>query len=82
MPEEVEHGRARLLDELGHRRRRRVLRVRVAEDVAPQQFDVLGQLRLGVEAAAGVVEIDLPPFEAGEVVAAQPLEGRSAAAGA
>jgi hypothetical protein len=42
-----------------HRSRRRVERVRVAEDVLPQELEVLAELRVGVQARAGVVEIDL-----------------------
>ena len=34
--------------------------MRVAEDMPGQQFLVVAQLRLGVQAAARVVEVDLP----------------------
>jgi hypothetical protein len=45
--------------------------VRVAKDVRPQQLDVLGELGVGVEARAGVVEIDVAArVEAGEVAPA------------
>lgn len=38
---------------------------------------MLGQLGIAAQAGAGAVEVDLPgPVEAGEVVAAQPLEAR------
>jgi hypothetical protein len=42
--EGVEHGCTHVLDQLGHRRRGRVERVRVAKDVRSQQLDVLGEL--------------------------------------
>ena len=75
--EELEHGRAGPLDQLGHRGRGRVGRVRVAEDARPQQLEVLAQLRVGVQAAAGVVEIDVAArVEAGELAAAQLVEDR------
>jgi hypothetical protein len=74
-PEEGEDRGAGGLDELGHRRRGRVLRVRVAEDAAPQQLDVLDELRLSVEPGPGVVEVDVPAcVEPGEVTPAQILE--------
>ena len=75
--EELEYRLARLLDELRHRRRRRVERVRVAEDVASQQIEVLGELRLGVEAGTGVVEIDVAArVKAGKLAAAELVECR------
>jgi len=68
--EELEHRCAGPLDEFGHRRRRRVQRVRVAENVLPQQVEMLAELRVGVEARTGVVEIDVSAgVEASEVVA-------------
>ena len=70
--EELEHGRAGALDELGARRRGRVDGVRVAEHAALEQPHVLAQLRLGVEPAAGVVEVHVAAaVKAREVAAAQ-----------
>ena len=51
---------ARLLDTLGHRHRGQVLRVRVAKDAAGEHGDVLAHLRLGVDAPAGIIQVDLP----------------------
>jgi hypothetical protein len=49
--------------------------VRVAEDAAAQQLEVLRELRLGVEAGAGVVEVDVAAgVEAREVGAAELVE--------
>jgi hypothetical protein len=46
--------------------------VRVAEDALPQQLEVLEELRVGVEARTGVVEVDVSTrIEAGEIAAAQ-----------
>jgi len=45
--------------------------VRVAEHVRSQQLEVLAELRVGVEAGAGVVEVDVAArVEASEVAAA------------
>ena len=55
-----EHRVARLLDELGHPKRRGAGGVRIAEDVLVQDRRVSQDLRLGVKAAAGIVEIRLP----------------------
>jgi hypothetical protein len=49
--------------------------VRVAEDAAAEQLEVLGELRLGVEPGAGVVEVDVAAgVEAREVGAAELVE--------
>jgi len=43
----------------------------IAEDALAQQLDVLGELRVGVEAGAGVVEVDVASrVEASEVALA------------
>jgi hypothetical protein len=34
--------------------------VRVAEDAVAEQLEVLSELRVAVEAGAGVVEVDVP----------------------
>ena len=76
-PEEPEHGVARALDELRHRRRRRVDGVGVAEDARPQQLEMLRQLRLRVEPGAGVVEVDVAGgVEPREVGGAELVEHR------
>jgi uncharacterized protein len=68
--EELEHRCARSLDQLGHRRGRRAQRVRVAKDALAQELEVLVEHRVGVEAGAGVVEVDVAAcVEAGEVAA-------------
>jgi len=49
--------------------------VGVAEHIRAQQLDVLAELRVGVEAGPGVVEVDVTArVEAGEVAAAQLVE--------
>ena len=58
--EPPEHRPPRLLDEAGHPRRGQAGGVRVAEDVAVEEAGVRADLRLGVKAAAGVIEIDMP----------------------
>ena len=58
--EEGEHGRPGLLGERRARRRGRVDRVRVPEHAALEQPEVLTQLGVGVQAAARVVEVDVP----------------------
>ena len=74
---ELVHGGTRLLDQFRHRRRRQVGRVRVAEDLAPKHLHVLLELRLGIEAGAGVVEVDMPArVEPRELRAAQLAEQR------
>ena len=51
--------------------------MRVAEHAAREQPHVLAQLRVGIEAAAGVVEIDVPVgVQAREFCAAQLVERR------
>ena len=51
--------------------------MRVAEDVASQQIEVLGELRLGVEAGTGVVEVDVAArVKAGKLDAAELVERR------
>jgi hypothetical protein len=59
-PEEVEHVGASALDQLRARRRGGIDRVRVAEHIATEQLDMCSQLRLGEQAATGVVEVDVP----------------------
>ena len=58
--EVAQHRRARSVEQRGCRRRGRVDGVWVAEHRRPEQLEVVGELRLGVEAATGVVEVDLP----------------------
>ena len=73
--EELQHGRASALDELGARRRGRVDGVRVAEHAALEQPHVLAQLRLGIESAAGVVEVHVAAaVKPREIAAAQLIE--------
>src|SRR5438128_971502 len=73
--EELEHFLACPLGELGHRRRGRVERVRVAEHVRSQQLGMLAELRVRVDAGAGVIEVDVAArLEAGEVAATQLVE--------
>ncbi|HSP70844.1 MAG TPA: hypothetical protein VLN26_00650 [Gaiellaceae bacterium] len=49
--------------------------MRVAEDAAAEQLEVLRQLRLGVEAGAGVVQVDVAAcIETREVGAAELVE--------
>jgi hypothetical protein len=49
--------------------------VRVTEHVRAQQFEVLAELRVGVETGAGVVEVDVAArVEAREVAVAQLVE--------
>ncbi len=51
--------------------------MRVAEDVRAQEREVLGELRLGVEAGAGEVEVDVAArVEARELRPAELLEER------
>jgi hypothetical protein len=51
--------------------------VRVAEDVRTEQRDVLGELRFGVEARAGVVEVDMATrIQASELTAAELVDRR------
>ena len=66
--EEAEHARARALDELGGERGRRVGRVRVAEDAAAHELHVMAHLRVGVHAAAGVVQVHVPVLVEPEVL--------------
>ncbi|HEY6016212.1 MAG TPA: hypothetical protein VIU16_05445 [Gaiellaceae bacterium] len=47
--------------------------MRVAEDAAAQKLEVLGQLRLGVEPGAGVVEVDVAAGVEARVVGAPQL---------
>ena len=73
--EELEHARSGALQHLGARSRGWVDRVRVAEHVLAQQRHVLDQLRLGVQPAAGVVEVDVAAsVQAREVAAAELVE--------
>ncbi len=58
--QELEDQAPRLLDERRGRNRAQAARMRVAEHAAGQQVGVLADLRLGVQTAAGVVEIDMP----------------------
>ena len=57
--EEVQDGAPRTVGELRGGAGRGVVRVRVPEDPGAKQLLVLVELRLGVEAATGVVEVDL-----------------------
>ncbi len=57
--EVAQHGSARPLHEHGRGRRRGIDGVRVAVDRLAQDAQVLGELRFRVQAAAGVVEVDV-----------------------
>jgi len=67
--EVLQHVLAGLFDQVSHRLRGRVVRVRVAEDVARQQRQVAAQLALRVQAAARVIQVDLAGFFQARVVA-------------
>ena len=67
------------LDQFGRRGRGRVLRVRVPEDTAADPLGMRGQLRLGRQARAGVVEVDMPGrVEVGVLGGPQPVKQRRA----
>ena len=50
----------RMLDMVGHRERGQVLRVWIAKDAASEQGQMLAQLRLGVDATAGIIQVGVP----------------------
>jgi hypothetical protein len=50
--------------------------VRVAEDVLAQELEMLSELRVGVEAGAGVVEIDMSTGVEARVLGAAELVER------
>ena len=73
--EEVQDVGPRPFDEARHRLGGRVGRVRVTVDAFAEQLEVVAQLALGVEAAAGVVEVDVPELvEAAVLAGAEPVE--------
>src|SRR6266545_6564683 len=73
--EEPKYDLAGPLNQLGHRRRGRVDRVRVPEHVRAKQLEVLAELPVGIKAGARVVEIDVAAgVEPREVAAAQLVE--------
>ena len=73
--EEPEHASAAPLECVRARARCRTERVRIAEHVRHQQIGVPPNLRLGVEAAAGVVDVDLvETIEARELAGSQIVE--------
>ena len=80
--EVAQHGGARPLHEHGRGRRGGIDRVRVAEDGLAQQAQVLVELRLRVQAAAGVVEVDVaarveaPVLGCAQLVERRPSRGR------
>jgi hypothetical protein len=54
-------------------------RRRVGTDEAAEELEMLGQLRVGVQAGAGVVEVDVAAsVETGEVASAEIVEGSGA----
>ena len=70
-----EHRRPGLLDEMGGRAGRRVLRVRVAETPAEHALRVRAQLRVCGQPGAGVVEVGVPArVEVGVFGGAQLIE--------
>jgi hypothetical protein len=80
--EPAQHGGAGPVHERGRRRRGRVDGVRVAVDAVPHDPQMLLELRLCVEAAAGVVEIDVAAgVEASVLRAAKLVEDRGSAEG-
>ena len=67
------------LDQLGRGGGGRVLRVRVPEAPAADPLGMRGQLRLGRQARAGVVEVDVPALvEVGVLGRPQPVQQRRA----
>ena len=67
--------RAGLVQQARGCQRRGVRRVRVAENVLAEKLLVIAQLALGIQAAAGVIQVDvLASVEAGVLAAAQVVE--------
>ena len=66
---------ARVFDQLRGGKRGGVGGVRVAEDMLGEKFVMASQLRIGIQPAAGVIEVDMPAqVEAGVVGGAQVVD--------